>query len=175
MTTRAGEQVRRQAYQRPRSGWGSRGQAAQPRDAKRPGATYFWKRLSRLPVGSRAAPPPAAGSGAGAAPGPGAGSRPPQRPPAASDPQPRPAPRPRPPARRPSVRPRSRAGAGRWMAVAWADVIWAARPRLAAAASPDRERTGTRAGRGARRPRPQARGRGAGPAGHVTRAPPPAL
>lgn len=116
MTTRTGEQVRREAYQRPRSGWGSRGQAAQPRDAKRPGPTYFWKRLSRLPVGSRAAPPPAGGSGAGAAPGPGAGSRPPQRPPAASDPQPRPVPRPRPPARRPSVRaPEPAPGAGwRW-------------------------------------------------------------
>lgn len=55
-------------------------------------------------------------------------------------------------------------------AVACADVIWAARPRLAAAASPDRERTGTRAGRGARRPRPQARAGQRAP-DHVTRAP----
>lgn len=62
--------------------------------------------------------------------------------------------------RPPAGRPRSRASAGREAAVACADVIWAARPGLAAAASPDRERTGARAGRGARRPRPQAAGRG---------------
>lgn len=54
--------------------------------------------------------------------------------------------------------------------MACADVIWAARPRLAAAASPDRERTGTRAGRGARRPRPQARAGRRAP-GHMTRGP----
>lgn len=49
--------------------------------------------------------------------------------------------------------------------MACGDVIWAACPRLAAAASPDPERPGARAGRSARKPRPRA----AGPAACRTR------
>lgn len=87
--------------------------------------------------------------------------RPTQRP--SVPPQPRAAPQ-------PSARARPSALPSRRPAVACADVIWAARPRLAAAASPDRERTGTRAGRGARRPRPQARAGQRAP-DHMTRGP----
>lgn len=72
--------------------------------------------------------------------------------------------------RRPSALPSQ--CAGRRAAVACDDVIWVARPRLVAAASPDRERTGAREGRGARWPRPLALGAGGGPGrGHVTRGP----
>ncbi|XP_032954512.1 class A basic helix-loop-helix protein 9-like [Rhinolophus ferrumequinum] len=69
------------------------------------------------------------------------------------------------PSARPSALPSQRP------AVACAHVIWAARPRLAAAASPDRERTGARAGRGARRPRPRRTGGAEAARGHVTRGP----
>lgn len=69
--------------------------------------------------------------------------------------------------RRPSALPSQCAELG--AAVACDDVIWAARPRLAAAASPDRERPCARPGRGAHGPRPRERGRGGGPGrGHVS-------
>lgn len=124
----------------------------------------LWTSLSRPRVGSaRRLPRGTARSctqdGVGAALGrPGPPCRPPNqaRPSVPTDPPARSSPiRPHKPSRPPhnsprAIRPSALPGprAGSEAAVACDDVIWAARPRLAAAASPDRGRTGARAGRG---------------------------